>query len=117
MSLLHAVARDAELTWIKFNMTKWIKQLSRLRNIDIFMEKLLSNGIISSTVKMTIEIESLGEQMPLLVLHMLDETKENIYKFCKCLRELDENFADLLENNNTDGAETGTCIVDYILLN
>ena len=47
------------------------------------------------------------EQCGKLIMKMMDETKENLWMFCKCLRSFDENLANLIENKNDDGKQIG----------
>ena len=47
------------------------------------------------------------EQCGKLIMRILDGTKENLWKFCRCLRTVDDNLANLIENKNSDGREIG----------
>lgn len=106
---------DSDLTWIKFNMTKWLKQLSRLQDFDRFLQLLEQKKAITNECKKAVEESSKGEQMHSLVLNMLQETKtkEDIFNFCYCLRQVDDKLADLLENNNSDGKDIGKIMKNY----
>lgn len=93
---------------IRVGMTKWVRQISRGINVGVFLHKLKHEGVINGTAKRQIEEEYSGEeQMQALILHMLNETRFNTYKWCQCLRKMSPPLADLVENTNTDGREIG----------
>ena len=66
------------------------------------------NRVLSETEKLEIQKEyNMEEQCGKLIMKMMDETKENLWMFCKCLRSFDENLANLIENKNDDGKQIG----------
>ncbi|XP_053382578.1 sterile alpha motif domain-containing protein 9-like [Mercenaria mercenaria] len=105
---------QADVWRIKIGLTKWVRQLSRGVVVSALLQALKEEGVINDTTKRQIEEEySNEEQMQLLVLHMMDETKLNLYKFCQCLRQLSSIMADLVENSNTDGRDVEQYLKSY----
>ena len=97
-----------DTTHLKLGMTKWTKQLSRTIDVPNFLLALKDDGVITPVKKLDIEKEyNRDEQSGKLIMMMVDQTNENIWKFCKCLRGFDENLANLVENQNTDGIDIG----------
>ncbi|XP_052235125.1 uncharacterized protein LOC127847336 isoform X3 [Dreissena polymorpha] len=101
-------SQSGRITLIKFNMTKWIRQLSRMPNISIFLKRLKHENVITEAHMSDIENEySYGSQMEKLILIIQQSADStSIYRFCKELRNMHPQLADLLENKNTDGKET-----------
>lgn len=97
-------------------MTKWLKQLTRLQDVDNFLQMLKDKNVITQNVKEVIQQSANGTQMHTLVLHMLEETKikQDIYHFCQCLRRIDSRMADLLENNTSDGKSIGNDLLERL---
>lgn len=93
-------------------MTKWLNQLSRLQDFDRFLQLLEEKKVITRSFKKTVEESLNGEQMQIIVLNILQDTKtkDDVYNFCSCLREVDNKIADLLENNSSDGQDIGNIL-------
>ncbi|XP_053381828.1 sterile alpha motif domain-containing protein 9-like [Mercenaria mercenaria] len=105
---------DADETMIKIGLTKWVRQLSRGLNVGVFIRELKDKGVINDTLKRQIEENySYEEQMQVLILHMLNETRFNLCELCRCLRSIAPRLADLIENTNTDGKEIEKYLEDY----
>ena len=99
---------EMDTTYLKYGLTKWTKQFVRTIELDTFMTHLKNDGVLSYTEKLEIEkAYNKEEQCSKLIMKMLDETKNNFLKFMKCLRSVDSNLADLIENKNKDGREIG----------
>lgn len=47
------------------------------------------------------------EQASMLVMHMLDKTKENLLKCCRSIRNYQPLIASLIEYSNDDGKSVG----------
>ncbi|XP_052764200.1 sterile alpha motif domain-containing protein 9-like isoform X2 [Mya arenaria] len=93
-------------TRIKLNLSRWIRQLSRMDKLSIFLQSLKDAGVISETQKLTIETEFQNcSQMQMLVLFVQNETKANLFKFCKVLRSIHPLLANLIEGTDTDGID------------
>lgn len=94
--------------WIKLGLTKYVRQLARCLEVDALLQDLKSQGIVSDMVKRMIErMYNYEEQMQLLVLHMIDETRENLLKFCDCVRRRNSLLADLILHQSTDEKDIG----------
>jgi hypothetical protein len=106
---IHFFSVDADGTiQMKIGLTKWVRQLSRGLDVGIFIRMLKNEEVINDTMKRKIEQEyTYEEQMRVLILHMINETKFNLCKMCRCLRNLSPQLADLIEDTNTDGNEVG----------
>lgn len=97
----------SDTTLLKFGLTKWAKQFSKTIDLETFLCQLKDKRVLSQTEKMNIENQyNKEEQSSKLIMKMVDETNENLLQFCSCLRTLDENLANLIENKNTDGVDT-----------
>ncbi|XP_052236590.1 sterile alpha motif domain-containing protein 9-like [Dreissena polymorpha] len=101
-------SQDGRLTLMKFNMTKWIRQLSRMPNVNTFLKRLKDANVITEAHISDIEHEySYGSQMEKLILIVQQSVESTtLYRFCKELRSMHAQLADLIENKNTDGKET-----------
>ncbi|XP_052764421.1 sterile alpha motif domain-containing protein 9-like isoform X2 [Mya arenaria] len=98
--------KDATETKIKLNLSRWIRQLSRMDKLNIFLQNLKETCVISEMQKLSIETEYQNySQMQRLVLFVQNETKANLFKFCKELRSMHPLLADLIEGSNTDGTD------------
>ena len=98
----------SDTTYLRFSLTKWTKQFTRDIELDMLLGSLKDKGIITQADKSAIEMEyNKEEQACTLIMKMVDEKDENLREFCSCLRKVNRNLADLIENRNTDGAEIG----------
>ena len=72
------------------------------------MSDLKRSGVLSSMEISAIERHyNKVEQCNTLIMQMVDETDENVWKFCRCLRESYKMLADLIENTTDDGTDIG----------
>ena len=102
---------------MKYGLTKWAKQFSRTIELDTFMAHLKNDGVLTYTEKLEVEKEyNKEDQCSKLIMTMIDETNENLLKFCKCLRSVDENLANLIENRNRDGKDIGSFPLFFLSL-
>ena len=104
----HFSVDATDITYLKYGLTKWTKQFSRTIDLDRFLIHLKKNRVLSETEKLEIQKEyNMEEQCGKLIMKMMDETQENLWMFCKCLRSFDENLANLIDNKNDDGKQIG----------
>jgi len=89
-------------------MIRWIRKLSRLNNIGLFMEKLKCTGVINDTQKRYFEMDChRSTSMEKLILFVQNETKENVVQFVTSLREFHPIVADLLMGTDEDDDAAG----------
>ncbi|XP_045180495.2 uncharacterized protein LOC123539788 isoform X2 [Mercenaria mercenaria] len=92
--------------WIKLGLTRYVRQLARSLEVDVLLQELKAQGVINDTLKRKIEQRyNCEEQMQLLVIHMMDETRENLLKLCGCLRKVNTLLADLVQHKPSDEKE------------
>ena len=101
-------------TWIKFGLTKYVRQLSRYLDIDVLVEQLESEGVDIDKIRKRIEvIYNCEEQMQQFVLHMMTEKKENLLKLCYCLRKTNSLLADLVQHKTSIEKDIGMILLFY----
>lgn len=89
-------------------MTAFIRQIGECVDVSAVVKDLQQEGVFSERERLAIEQESgREEQAVLMVLHMLDETKENLFRFCRCIRTHKPLIADLIEYSSDDGTSVG----------
>ena len=84
-------------------MIRWIRTLSRLDNIGLFMEKLKRTGVINETQKRYFEMDcQRSTSMEKLILFVQNETKENVIQFVTSLTEVHRFVEGLLMGKDED---------------
>lgn len=100
---------DDNETIVRYGMTAFIRQIGRFVDVTAVAKDLQIEGVFSERERLAIAQESdREEQAVIMVLHMLDETKENLMKFCRCIRTHNPLIADLIEYSNDDGTSVRT---------
>lgn len=92
------------MTLIRFGITTFVRQIACYVDLGALVEDLRrKTGTFSEIQKEEIlRVSDKEEQAALIVLHMLKETKENLLKFCECVRKYSPLVANLIEYSNTD---------------
>lgn len=98
---------DMELV-IRFGMTTYVRHIGRYVDLPAVLKDLEVQGVLSENKRLAMALEDdKEEQASVLVMHMLDETKENLLKFCRCIRKIQPVVSDLIENSSDDGKSIG----------
>ncbi|XP_060574281.1 uncharacterized protein LOC132731993 [Ruditapes philippinarum] len=89
-------------TWIKFGLTRYVRQLSKFIDIDVLLQQLKDEGVNIDKIRNLIELTYNNEEkMHQFVLHMMTEKKENLMKLCICLRKTNSLLADLVQHKTS----------------
>jgi len=100
---------------IKLNMVRWIRKLSRLDKIGVFLEKLKAEGIINDTQKRYFLMDyEHGSTMEKLILFVQHERKEHVLKFIALLRELHPVVADLIMGTDENEDKAGNLFLAHL---
>ncbi|XP_053392111.1 uncharacterized protein LOC128554826 [Mercenaria mercenaria] len=95
-------------TLLKFNLTKWARQISRGFDVQKMLKTLQQQNVITEEVVKRIEdtVYECNKAVAFIEFLIKDGTKIQILKYCKQLRAEGQHLADLIEGKNTDGRET-----------
>ncbi|XP_053382158.1 uncharacterized protein LOC123539661 isoform X2 [Mercenaria mercenaria] len=99
--------------WIKYCLTKFVRLLARSYEMDILLQTLKDAGVFTATTKRTIEHTHHAEkQFQQLIVFMVDETRENLLKFCSVMREMNSDIADFVIHNHDGSRDIGKVLKD-----
>lgn len=109
LSFLDLFFADDQENIIRFGLTTFVQHIARFIDVKAIWKEMERYGVewtVSEIEGFEKETDS-NELSSILVLHMLEESKEKLYQFCKCIRKQHEIIADLIEYSNTSGKKVG----------
>ncbi|XP_052763886.1 sterile alpha motif domain-containing protein 9-like isoform X2 [Mya arenaria] len=89
---------DDEILRMKFGLAFSVNDIGRFLDVSVLAQELQKLEIINERDRLRIEMEdNFEEQASVLALIMMGENKEQMLKFCKCLRKMNPLVGKLVE--------------------